>query len=404
MIYDATERMIRKKPILEKLHLDLKAVESPAEKSQANKIARSIKKLDLTHLAINFSVKKDSELPILDRRHTNDKLVELKIHGLSQGRSIFKHIQNTSALRVLDIEDMHFERSDFQLIEALLKANPDLNTIRFNTTNIGQIDSPLLINSLRLLPHLAYLDLSDCNLGRTTIMPLCDLISRNPDHLIELNLANNAFVSSDAIKLADSFLFNNKIEKLNLDGNYIENDGMLEFLEIIKIGRHITTLLMSNNCRYTLSDDTLGSLCLILADPDCALEELGFEQHNSIKQLEQLKDAIVSNSSLIKVTLNYKTNVIWGALYKKIIQDHINGLTPLVNNRAHIIKTWGSAASLPKEETPPVSIGKAKEAFFATDDDTEDDGYGYHPLWQLGKKIGSQPIVPVTVQSGMSKS
>lgn len=331
LVHDAMVNMVKNKPSLEKLNIDLEAIETPASSSHAYKFSRNLQNSPLKTLDLNFKVEKNAELPILDKSRSNDTLVGLKLHGLTFGSDILRHLQHTHSLRVLAIDNMIFNPDDIPILENIFKSNASLSLVALTNTNIGQIDNPQLLASLKFCPKAAYMDLSGNNLSRWNIDALCTYLSNDGGNLIELDLSGNAYMPSDAKKLANSLLTNNKLTTLAINGSYIEDEGLQAIIELLKSNKHITSISMSKNCRFKVSDETVKALCALLTDPECQLEELNFVQNISLDQLEWLCNAILDNTSLISVNLNYLTNTIMGVIYKIKIQEHVDGLSPLVD-------------------------------------------------------------------------
>jgi hypothetical protein len=131
----------------------------------------------------------------------------------------------------------------------------------------------------------------------------------------------------DAIKIAKALAANITVEKLVIDDNYIEDEGLQALIHLLRTNRRITSLSMSNNCRYAVSDETIYSLCSFLREPDCQLTELDFTQNTNLTQLKLLFEAIQANNSLKEVNLNFKRAGILGSIMQTIIKEHIEGLS-----------------------------------------------------------------------------
>ncbi|MBL7478897.1 type IV secretion protein Dot [Legionella bononiensis] len=346
IVYDALVNMVKDKPQLETLFVNLELIETSASTSQCYNFAKNLQKSPLKFLDLNFAVDKNAELPILNKKVPNTTLVDLKLRSMSYGKDIVQCLQSTQALRVLVLDDMLFEASDIPLLEHVFKSNANLTLLALSNTNIGQIASPQLVNSLKYCTNLAYLDLSKNNLSRLNIDDLCVYLTKAPENLVELDLTHNTYMASDAKKLAEALANNKKIQKLIIDYNYIENEGLQSIIELLKTNRQITSISMSHNCRYGLSNETISALCSFLEDPECQLEELGFVQKTNIEQFKMLGDAIMANSSLVSVNINFHLDTIFGIIYKIQIQEHIDGLQPL------IAKFYEQINASPKEPLP----------------------------------------------------
>jgi Ran GTPase-activating protein (RanGAP) involved in mRNA processing and transport len=330
LIYDAMVNMVKNKPDLKMLNINLEAIDTPANSRQAYRFATTLQSTALEFLDLNFKVEKNAELPILDKIEPNFNLIDIKLKGITMGRDILKSIQRTHSLRLLLIDDMLFEPSDIDILGNIFKCNPSMSLLSITNTNIGQIESPQLLDKLKFCPDAAYIDLSGNNFSQLNIDALCNFLATETDDLKELNISHNTFMASEAKKLADVLARNKKIETLILDGNYIEDEGLQAIIQLLHINKTINTLSMSKNTRYAISDATVDALCALLRDPECQLEELNFVQITSLEQLRKLGDAIMANSSLVAVKLDFHTSSILGVIYQIQIQEHLDGLTPLI--------------------------------------------------------------------------
>lgn len=391
LVYDAMERMVRNKPRLENLSINLKEIDSPANISQSLLIAKNIRKSPLTQLKLNFKVERSAHLPVLVKYPMNNRLVELKLDGLTFGRNIIHHLKQTRTLRVLEVNDMLLNREDFLSLKDILAANKSLQLVRFSSTNIGQINSDVLFQALLLCPSIAYLNLAENNLNRANIESLCDYVSHNPANLVELDLTGNAYMADDIKKLTQALMFNTKIEKLILDYNYIEDDGIQMLIELLNINRSITSIAMSHNCRYAPSNKTITELCLLLKAKDCVIEELHFEQNTTIEQLKMLTDAIMLNSSLVSVKLNFTSNDILASFYKQQIIDHLNGKTTLIINQNSQSLSVGDSDILEIESTLS-SIVDCEDSFFYSDDSDGENSLHNNGLFLALQKRASSRI------------
>ncbi len=338
LVYDAMANMVKDKPVLNTLNINLEAIDTPAHSKQTHKFARGLQRTTLEFLNLNFKVESNAQLPILSSFQTDFNLVDIRLKGLTLGRNILHSIQQTHSLRLFSIDDMHFHPNDMILLGNIFKSNPYLSLVSLTNTNIGQIESPSFIDNLKFCPEVQFLDLSANNLSRLNIDSLCEYIATEPEAMKELNLSHNAYMASDAQKLAKTLVTNKKIESLILDGNYIEDEGLQAIIEMLATNKTITSLSMSRNTRYPLSDATVDALCTLLKNPDCQLEELNFMQTTSLEQFRRLGDAIMANTNLVEVQLDFHTNNILGVMYQIQIKEHLNGFSPLAEQVAkHLV-------------------------------------------------------------------
>ncbi|WP_147286847.1 type IV secretion protein Dot [Legionella moravica] len=374
LVYDALVNMVKGKPLLSQLVVDLEPVETPASTSQSYRFSKNLQKSPLLHtLDLNFAVEKNANLPILDKTNHNTTLVDLRLRGMSFGKDVLHYLKQTHGLRVLMLDDMLFEVSDISLLDHVLKSNTGLMLLTMTNTNIGQIANPQLINSLKHCSKLAYLDLSKNNLSRLNIDELCTYLAHNPEKLLELDLTHNAYMADDAHKLAQALTHTKHIEKLIIDYNYIENEGVQSIIELLKSNRQITSISMSHNCRYGLSNDTINAFCSFLKDPECQLEELNFVQKTTIDQFKMLGDAIMANSSLVSVNLNFHTDTIFGIIYKIQIQEHIDGLEPLIDRFFKQIKATDPEPLLEAQSPVKEHIPLKEDLFSAQKTDKKNE-------------------------------
>lgn len=329
-IYDAMVRMVRNKSLLRDLTIDLAPIETPISNSQSYKFSKSIQNAPLSSLDLNFMVNEDAKLPILDKSYPNHTLTHLKLQRLTFGRDMLNSLQNANALNALIIEDMQFHESDFQKIDAVLKGNERLVLFSLSKTNIGQIDCGPLFDSLKDCPSIAVLKLAENNLSLANSTALCDYLASNSQNLVELDLYKNTYMAPDAMKIAHALATNTQIERLIVTGNYIEDEGLRAIIEMAKANKQITALSIANTCRYRPSDETIQTLCTLLRDPDCQLRELNFVQNLHLNQLKMVCEAILANKTLTQVNLKYNFDSILGIIYKMKIEEHLDGLEPLV--------------------------------------------------------------------------
>lgn len=331
LIYNSMVNMVNNKPALNTLSVNLESIDTPANSSQAYRFATNLQNTALEFLDLNFKVEKNAVLPILDKFEPNFNLIDIKLKGMTLGRDILKTIQRTHSLRLFLIEDMLFEPNDIDILGNIFKSNPTLSLLSITNTNIGQIDTPQLLDNLKFCPDAAYIDLSANNLSKLNIDALCGYLATETTDLKELNISHNTYMAHDAQKLAEVLVSNKNIETLIIDGNYIEDEGLQAIIHLLHYNKTITTLNMSKNTRYTLSDKTVEVLCTLLRDPECQLEELNFVQITTLEQLRKVGDAIMENTKLVAVKLDFHTDSILGVMYQIQIQEHLDGFSSLAD-------------------------------------------------------------------------
>ncbi|HIC7359458.1 TPA: Dot/Icm T4SS effector LegL3 [Legionella pneumophila] len=315
-VHEALVNMLKNKPALDKLTIDFLAMETPLDNKHINLLTRSINKIPLSYLNLGLSVTKEAQIPLFKSKEPNQSLEFLILRGFNSGRSILKYLAQTSVLKMLAIDDMQFEEHDFKLLGAIMKSNTSLNTLILGKTNLGQINSPDVLNWLSACPSLNSLILIDNNLSRLNVDGLCKLLVNNP-HLKKLDLSRNAYMGDDAIKIAKSLTFNTHIATLVLDDNYIESEGLQAIIDLVKNNKNIRSLSISNTCRYTPSNEIIHSLCDLLQDPGCQLKELKFNQDITLAQYLMLQHALNSNKTLQYIDFNFRNQNILEAILGK---------------------------------------------------------------------------------------
>lgn len=324
-VNDALVEMVENKPVLEKLKIDFEQIETPLSKSQSKQFARHIQRSPLTSLDLGVKVEHGAKLPIFPPKKANTTLTHLSLYGCTEARDVLNDLKRAYALKSLIINGMKLEESDLLRLKSILESNASVHQFTLSKTNIGQIDSPHLFDPLYLCPEITILDLSDNNLSRLNIDILCTYLSSDQCKVLELDLSNNTYMAEEARSLATALAANKSIQKLTIDGNFIEDAGLQSIINLLKTNRHITEISMNGNCRYNPSDDTIKALCALLTEPDCQLTDLSFVQKLSFNQMDTLRKAILSNNSLISVNLNYKMLGILGQFCKLSIDQHLSG-------------------------------------------------------------------------------
>ncbi|HAU1190381.1 TPA: Dot/Icm T4SS effector LegL3 [Legionella pneumophila] len=323
-VYEALVDMLKNKPTLNKLTVDFLAMETPIDSKHINRLARSINKIPLHYLNLGLSVAKEAQIPLLKTKEPNQSLEFLILRGFNSGRSVLKYLPQTSVLKMLAIDDMQFETHDLKLLDAIMKSNTALDTLILGKTNLGQINSPDVLTWLRTCLNLNSLILIDNNLSRLNVDNLCELLANNPQTLKKLDLSKNAYMGDDAVKIAKALTVNTHIETLVLDDNYIENEGLQAIIELVKTNKNITSLSISNTCRYTPSNEIIHSLCDLLRDPGCQLKELKFNQDITLAQYLMLQYALDSNKTLQFVDFNFRNQNILEAILGKNNSSDLN--------------------------------------------------------------------------------
>ncbi|HAT8178591.1 TPA: type IV secretion protein Dot [Legionella pneumophila] len=316
-VQEALVNMLKNKPALDKLAIDFLAMETPLDNKYINRLARSINKIPLTYLNLGLSVTKEAQIPLFKAKEPNQSLEFLILRGFALGRNILKYLPQTSVLKMLAIDDMQFEEQDLKLLADIMKSNTSLDTLILGKTNLGQINSPDILNWLSTCPHLNSLILIDNNLSRLNVDGLCELLATNPQTLKKLDLSKNAYMGDDAIKIAKALTSNTHLEVLVLDDNYIENEGLQAMIQLAKTNKNITSLSISNTCRYTPSNETIQSLCDLLRDPECQLKELKFNQDMTLAQYLMLQYALDTNKTLQLIDFKFRNQNILEAILGK---------------------------------------------------------------------------------------
>ncbi|AMP89689.1 type IV secretion protein Dot [Legionella pneumophila] len=323
-VYEALVDMLKNKPALNMLTVDFLAMETPIDNKHINRLARAINKIPLQYLNLGLSVAKEAHIPLLKTKEPNQSLEFLILRGFNSGRSVLKYLPQTSVLKMLAIDDMQFETHDLKLLDAIMKSNASLDTLILGKTNLGQINSPDALTWLRACLNLNSLILIDNNLSRLNVDSLCEFLANNPQTLKKLDLSKNAYMGDDAIKLAKALTINTHIETLVLDDNYIENEGLQAIIKLVKTNKNITSLSISNTCRYTPSNEIIDSLCDLLRDPECQLKELKFNQDITLAQYLMLQYALDSNKTLQFVDFKFRNQNILEAILGKNNSSDLN--------------------------------------------------------------------------------
>ncbi len=367
-IYEAVVEMVENKPNLRQLSVILQQLETPASKSQAKQFSRNIALSPLKDIDIDFAVKKGAKLPLLNTSQPNITLRQLNLIHCTFGADALSYLINTRNLQRLIISDLFLTRSDLEQLDIILKSNTALKVFILNKTNLGQISSNLILERLKLCPNIKVLALSENNLSRFNIDSLCEYLSDDACSVTELDLSKNTYMPAEMNKITEALLSNTRLVKLIIDDNLIEDEGLQVVIQLLKSNHLITSVSMSHNCRVKVSDETINELCTVLRDPACALKELHFNQKTSIKQLGMLADAILANTSLETVSLDYKYPGPLGLLYKMWIDKHVQGQTDIDSDTAYFLDMVDRETDLKDSEESLVS----SDYSFFTPKDTDE--------------------------------
>ncbi|KGP63588.1 type IV secretion protein Dot [Legionella norrlandica] len=305
-VNEALLDILNNKPALKKLTVDLLPLDTSLTNKQIRRLTQAINQPPLTYLNLAFSVAKSAQIPLFNSKKPITSLEFLTLRGFASGRNVLQYLPKASALKTLAIHDMQFDKTDFLLLDKIIKSNPTLDTLIINKTNIGQINSPQVLSWLKSCSHLSNLSLAENNLSLLNVDFLCDFLASNPENLKELNLSKNAYMAADVIKIAKALTSNTHIEKLVLDENYIENEGLQAILNLVKTNKNIRSISISNTCRYTPSNEIIQTLCNLLIDPECQLQELQFNQDITLAQYIMLQYVLNFNKSIESIDLRFR--------------------------------------------------------------------------------------------------
>lgn len=328
-VLNAMIDMVGNKPNLQELTVNLEKLGTAATKRQARHLSRAISETPLKSLELSIAVVEEAKLPVIQSQQNNVTLSDFKLFHCSYGSDVLNHLKNTSGLRTLILDDMWLSPVTLTALESVLKSNPYLNRLIINKTNMGDLDSNDVIDALKLSTNLHMLQCSDNCFSPSNVSALCNYLSRAECTLTELNITRIAYNGGDMGQITAALTHNTKLKKLVLDGNMIEDKGLQAVIELLKTNHHITSISMSLNCRHHPSDETINKLCALLRDPNCPLQELNFDQTTSFEQLKMLTEALLANTSLTQVKLNYKYHGVLGMAYKFKIEHHISGSKPI---------------------------------------------------------------------------
>lgn len=325
-IIDALIGMVKNKPKLRELHVNLSALDMLVDEDRVVQFSKKIRKSPLTSLSLNWEIEQGSKFPLLSSKNANCTLSEFKLKNCSNGADVLNYLEYTTGLKTLTLDGLLIKYSDCDKLKYILRSNKNLEVLSLAKSNLGQLDSTLVLDTLNRVTNLKFLDLTECNLSRYNIDALCNYLTDKACTLSELNITKNDFMSTDAIKIASALLKNTSIHKITIDQNLIEDEGLQTIIKMLKSNQNITQLYMSKNCRYATSDETIKELCSLLSDPECKISELVFDQKTSGDQIELLTKAILANKSLVKVVLNYNLLDPKLIFCKFQIENHLSGI------------------------------------------------------------------------------
>lgn len=366
-VFDALVVMLKKKPLLTDLSIDLEAMDQALSTEQTGSLTWNIGRSPISSLYLNFKVEPGSRLPIVDRTQANHCLQHVVIHNTEFGNNVLEHLTYTHELKKLILSKLELRIKDLAHLVKVLENNPNLGYLSLNGFNIGQFDSPIFFDQLKKCANLLILDLSECDLSRFNVDLLCEYLSSSQCGLNELDLSQNTYMSGDFEKIATALRSASKLQKLMVNNNYIESAGLKELIKLCKVNKAITTLMISGTCRFEPQDDMIDELVDFLRSPDCQLKELYFNQALSTAQFIKLAEAILHNSSLSYVNLEYPSSIL-GTLYRGQIRCRFNG----ENKSASESDTNSDAQEDPLTEEASESCSMPSESLMgANDSDSE---------------------------------
>lgn len=326
MVLDAMVKMVNNKPNLQKITISLGKLSTNASSYQAQRMANAISQSPITSMNFDLSVIKGSKLPFLAKQ-PKAELTHFQLYNCFHGTDALRTLQTTRSLKTLIIEGMQLSVDDLDLLDAILQKNPALVMLVLSKTNLGQLTPTPLIDKLKQYPNITCLDLSDDCLSRFDMDAICEYLSSISCTLTELDLSKNAFMGRDIVKITDALYSNKNVEKIVLDRNYIEDEGLQAVVKVLKYNHRIQMVSLSHVCRVIPSDESIDAMCALLRDPDCKLLSFSFYQKLSMDQLKKLAYAISDNKSLMDVRLNYNLPAIEGKFYKAVVDLRLYGNT-----------------------------------------------------------------------------
>ena len=108
------------------------------------------------------------------------------------------------------------------------------------------VDIAVLINFLQKTPILETLRLQSTNLGNAGVIEIADALNEN-NHLIHLDLSDNQIEVEGVKAIADALKKNNQLTHLDLSRNQIEVEGAMAIINALKKNNQLTQLYLSYN-------------------------------------------------------------------------------------------------------------------------------------------------------------
>ena len=192
--------------------------------------------------------------------------------------------ENNSQLAVLSITNANLRNGGDRVIVDTLRSCRNLQKVVLNYCNITDAQILPIVDALRGHRMLKVLDLCENHIGNACCDALAALLADPNCNLQTLSLGNNTIDNEGATTIANSLANNNKLQKLYLHGNPIDQSAQDVFSNILCNKSNINNTYASNHSLQTFDlggqplSQHLESLLKLNKDTDN-------EHHASIKKI-----------------------------------------------------------------------------------------------------------------------
>ena len=317
--------------------LTLKSVEESFNlNSIAIDVVPSLESLQMLHLMSYHYVQEarlsEKSLSVLSSSPTIKSLALNRLQLSKSLPAFLTSLENNHVLESLDLDSNQMRKDGAAALAYLIRFNTTLQEIRVGNNLLGDDGGQLIVRSLEHNATLNLLNLHSNFLGQKTVESLVDLLATSNCPLEILNLGSNPMGDSAGIKLASALksehnglksliisrtdisratcavlsasLKSNccKIDRLDVSGNNLGDDGWLHFADAVKVNKSLKSL---NLCRTRVISDKAPIALFKALEENTTLESVNLMNTFMFSPpfCRAVEDMVSKNTSLIHLWL-----------------------------------------------------------------------------------------------------
>ena len=174
-------------------------------------------------------------------------IFELNLSSCSLSYLIFNDLylflSKTLSLKVLIMKQNNFSRLDSNLLFNCIAENSTLQKLQLDSCNLSEecVES--------LFKAISSTEIDEIHLGNNDVTPeSCSTIAKylNTSCLKRLIIPNNRIGDDGLAKISSSLIMNTKLEKLNISMNELTDEGIIQFISILKAKNEMNVKLASS--------------------------------------------------------------------------------------------------------------------------------------------------------------